>query len=711
MVIEKGSTMFKPKLLEIRSRGYSWNSFGQDLSAGIIVGVVAIPLAVALAIASGVSPDKGLITAVIAGFIISALGGSRVQIGGPTGAFIVIVYGILETHGFEGLIIATLMAGVFLVFLGVIRMGNLIQFIPYPVILGFTAGIALIIFSSQVNELLGLGLVHVPAEFLEKWHLILSNLGRINPWALVLSGASIGGILLLQGLDKRIPGALVVLVLGTLAVNIFSIPVETIGSRFGQISGAIPAPRIPPGILERISTLWLPALSIALLAGVESLLSAVVADGLTGEEHDSNTELIAQGIANIACALFGGIPATGAIARTATNIRSGAKSPLAGIIHAVFLLGVLLFLSPLASLIPLAVLAGILTLVAYNMSEVHTVAHLMKGPRSEGLVLVLTFGLTVIIDLTVAIPLGMLLAFLVFLRTMSKTTQVRIHRGEMREVPEEQDPHGFTTLIIPEDVDVVELEGPWFFGAVESYKTQLTLPSPPPRVRIIRMRLVSSIDTTGARNLAQLIGHAGDRGTRIILAGAQPGVIHSLESLGITKSLGDDLVPDLPRALERAQWYLGHRHAPLAEKLSRGGVHHGLRAQDPLEVIRQLCARLDLADDTRTDLMKALVEREELGYTAVGRGLAMPHPRWLVVHREEEEFLSLAYLEHPVDYQAPDGQEVTAVFLIVASSPQSYQRLLSRLVRKLRLQDFQDLLAARAGLEEWISALEEHHQD
>ena len=349
--------MDRPRLLEVLNQGYRPKTFFSDLAAGLIVGVVAIPLAVAFAIASGVTPDKGLLTAVIAGFLISTLGGSHVQIGGPTGAFIVIVYGILSKYGPEGLITATLMAGVFLLILGFSRMGSVIQFIPYPVLVGFTAGIALTILSSQVNDFLGLGLSHVPADFLGKWGLFLSHLDKINPWAVGLAVGTILVIVILNRVDKRIPAGLVALVAGTLVVLGFNLPVETIQQRFGTISGTIPLPKLPDLNLDHLRDLLMPAFSIAMLAGIESLLSAVVADGLTGKKHNSNQELVGQGFANVASALFGGIPATGAIARTATNIHSGGQTPVAGIIHALFLLLVLIFLSPLTGLIPMAVLA------------------------------------------------------------------------------------------------------------------------------------------------------------------------------------------------------------------------------------------------------------------------------------------------------------------------------------------------------------------
>lgn len=699
--------MDRPRLVEVLQKGYSLKTFWADLSAGLIVGVVAIPLAVAFAIASGVTPDKGLLTAVVAGFLISALGGSNVQIGGPTGAFIVIVYGILTKFGPEGLILATLMAGVFLLILGYAKLGTVIQFIPYPVIVGFTAGIALIILSSQINDFLGLGLSRVPADFLEKWELYLTHLGQTNPWALALSAGTIVVIVVINRIDRRVPAALVALVTGTLLVLFFRLPVETIGSRFGEISGSLPLPKLPEVSLSHLQQLLLPAFSIAMLAGIESLLSAVVADGQTGQKHNSNQELVGQGFANLASALFGGLPATGAIARTATNIKSGGQTPVAGIIHAVFLLFVLLFLSPLAGLIPLAVLAGILATVSYNMSEHTTFVELSKGPVADMFVLVATFLLTVLVDLTVAIPVGILVALLFFLRKASRSTQVTVHRGELRDAPEELDPFGLTKVTLPAGVEVFEVEGPFFFGAAERFKEALALDDESARVRVLRFRRVPSIDASGVRVLKDLLKAARVRGTHLVFASVSGDVRVSLEKTGFVAQLGaENFLPDLLGALDRALVLMGHGEPTLADRLRRGGAQR-VSAPDPAEAIRRSGARFPLAEPARTALVQSMVEREAMAGTALGRGLAFPHPRNPLAGHHDQEFVAVAYLDPPLAWNSPDGQPVKAVFFLAATSVQTHLKTLSALAKFSKEPEFQALVDRRAEATElaaWIEA-------
>jgi len=699
--------MDRPRLLEVLQKGYSLKTFGADLSAGLIVGVVAIPLAVAFAIASGVTPDKGLLTAVVAGFLISALGGSNVQIGGPTGAFIVIVYGILSKYGPEGLILATLMAGVFLLILGFAKLGTVIQFIPYPVIVGFTAGIALTILSSQINDFLGLGLTKVPADFLDKWALYLGHLGQTNLWALGLSVGTLGAIVVINRIDRRIPAALVVLVAGTLAVWAFQLPVETIGSRFGAISGTIPMPSLPNIGLDHLRELLLPAFSIAMLAGIESLLSAVVADAQTGGKHNSNQELIGQGVANVASALFGGIPATGAIARTATNIKSGGLTPVAGLIHAVFLLFVLLFLSPLAGLIPLAVLAGILATVSYNMSEHTTFVELSRGPRADMLVLVATFLLTVLVDLTVAIPVGILFALLFFLRKASQSTQVTSHRGELRDAPEELDPFGLTKVTLPEGVEVFEVEGPFFFGAAERFKEALAFDDQTPLVRVLRFRRVPSIDASGVRVLKDLLRDAKTRGISLVFASVSAEVRHALDTSGFAAQVGtENFLPDLLAALDRALVLMGRGEPSLADRLVRGGTQI-LEASDPVDAIRAASARFPLGEQARTALGRSMVEREAMAGTALGRGLAFPHPRNPLAGHHDQEFVAVAYLTRPLDWNAPDGLPVKAVFFLAAASVQTHLKTLSALAKFSKEPEFQALVdrqAPAADLARWIRA-------
>ena len=617
-----------------------------------------------------------------------------------------IVYGILTKFGPDGLILATLMAGVFLLILGYARLGTVIQFIPYPVIVGFTSGIALIILSSQVNDFLGLGLSKVPADFLDKWALFLSNLGHTNVWALSLAVGTIGIILVLNRLERRIPAALVALIAGTLLVAGFGWPVETIGSRFGPISGSLPMPHLPHVTGAHLRELLLPAFSIAMLAGIESLLSAVVADGLTGKKHNSNQELVGQGFANVASALFGGIPATGAIARTATNIKSGGQTPVSGLIHAVFLLFVLLFLSPLAGLIPLAVLAGILATVSYNMSEHHTVALLLKGPPGDVFVLVATFLLTVLVDLTVAIPVGILFALLFFLRKMSQASQVTVHRDELRDTPEELDPFGLTKMTLPPGVEVFEVEGPFFFGAAERFKEAMLMVEAAPKVRILRLRHVPSIDASGVMVLKDLLKNAQSKGTHLLFATVTPDVRKTLDKIGFTATLGEEnILPDILSALDRARVLMGHTEPTLADRLRRGGVLE-LSASDPLDAIRQASAHFPLSPHLRKHLVQSMVEREEMAGTAMGRGLAFPHPRNPVVGHHDQEFVALAYLKEPLDWGAADGQPVKAVFFLVASTVQSHLKTLASLAKASKEPSFQSMLDRRATLEELTLWLE-----
>jgi SulP family sulfate permease len=517
--------LFRPKLIDTL-KNYSREQFYKDSVAGIIVGVVALPLAIAFAIASGVSPEKGIFTAIIAGLIISALGGSRVQIGGPTGAFIVVVYGIVQQFGISGLIIATFIAGILLVIMGIAKLGNTIKYIPYPLIIGFTTGIAVIIFSSEVKDFLGLKMGSVPADFISKWIAYSQYLTSINPYAIVIGGFTLLVVLLWPKITHKVPGSLIAIIVTTFAVSFFNLPVETIGSRFGAIPSSLPKPVIPDVSFAMIQQLIRPAITIALLGSIESLLSAVVADGMTGGNHRSNTELIAQGIANISSSIFGGIPATGAIARTATNIKSGGRTPVAGIVHALTLLVIMLFVGKWAALIPMATLAGILIVVAWNMSELENFFSVWKGSKSDAAVLVTTFGLTVLVDLTVAIEIGMILAAFLFMRKMMQASFVQQAVYVNDQIPDEL----FDQQDIPKGVDVFEIHGPLFFGAAYKFKDAMKLLAKPAGVLIIRMRNVPIIDATGIRVLCEVHAASRKQGTKLILA-----EVNSLQVLGELK--------------------------------------------------------------------------------------------------------------------------------------------------------------------------------
>lgn len=544
--------MFVPKLFSTL-RDYSRAQFGKDLVSGIIVGIVALPLAIAFGIASGVSPEKGLVTAIIAGFIISAFGGSRVQIGGPTGAFIVIVYGIVQKFGVDGLIVATFIAGLMLIVMGLARLGSVIKFIPHPLIVGFTSGVALIIFSSQLKDFLGLKMGAVPADFSEKWVAYFHHIGSVNFYSLAIAAGTIAVAFLFPKITHRIPGSLVAILLATIAVQFLQLPVETIGSRFGAIPSSFPSPQIPHLDFSKVKELVQPAFTIALLGGIESLLSAVVADGMIGGNHRSNMELVAQGGANIFSSVFGGIPATGAIARTATNVKNGGRTPVAGMVHALTLLLIMLFVGKWASLIPLSCLAGILVVVAFNMSEYKSFFAMLKGPRSDVAILLTTFFLTVFLDLTVAIEIGMVLSAFLFMHRMARISKVDILSQE-RERNEKDDPMAISRFEVPKGVEVFEITGPMFFGAAYKFKESLRVIKEPPRVLIIRMRQVPVIDATGLHALEEVFRFSEKNKTQFIISGIQPEVLEEFRKTGLLKTFGEEnVLSDIEKALARAK--------------------------------------------------------------------------------------------------------------------------------------------------------------
>jgi SulP family sulfate permease len=542
-------------------RGYTRAQLLSDVSAGVIVGIVALPLAIAFAIASGVGPERGLYTAILGGFLISLLGGSRVQIGGPTGAFVVIVFTIVQQHGLAGLTVATIMAGVILIALGLAGLGGAIKFIPYPVTIGFTAGIALIIFSGQVTDLLGMRVRAGSVEFLGQWGAIARGAGAVNPAAAAVAALSLAIIALWPRVGRRIPGAFVALLVTTLVVRWLHWPVETIATRFGVIDAGLPRPTLPAVSLPAIRALLGPAFTIALLGAVESLLSAVVADGMIGGRHRSNMELVAQGAANLVTPLFGGIPVTGAIARTATNVRNGGRTPVAGMVHAVTLLLITVFFGRWAGLIPLPTLAAILVVVAYHMSEWRTFAAELRGaPRSDVAVLLTTFGLTVLVNLTVAIEAGMVLAAFLFMRRMAEVTNVSALTRELGEGADDYDTdlNAVRRRAVPEGVQVYEINGPFFFGAAEMFKSRLNTVSGRPRVLILRMRHVPAIDSTGLHALRDLVRRGGREGTLVILSDVHAQPIIALERSGLFDEVGEaNVLGNVDDALNRAREHLG----------------------------------------------------------------------------------------------------------------------------------------------------------
>ena len=559
--------VFRPKLFSTL-RSYSKEKFLQDLLAGWIVAVVAIPLAIAFGISSGVGPTEGLVTAIIAGFIISAFGGSKVQIGGPTGAFIVIIYGIIQQHGLTGLLIATIMAGILLIFMGLFKLGNVIKFVPYPVIIGFTAGIAVTIFTTQMNDLFGMGIEDAPADFISKWICYFEHLRDINWWAFAVGIASLLIIIFSTKINKKIPGSLVAIVLMTLVVWLLRKfggvnSIVTIGDLYTLPSG-MPAPQLPALELEEgqtliqlVQDLFPSAFTIAMLGAIESLLSAMVADGVIGDKHNSNTELIAQGLANVVTPFFGGIPATGAIARTMANINNGGRTPVAGIVHAAMLLLVLICFGPLVGMIPMACLAGVLLVVSYNMAGIRSVVSLAKAPKSDFIVMIVTFVLTVIFDLTIAIEIGLLLAVILFLKRTNEATVIRSFSDEIDPTLQNDIRlHGndLEKLHIPAQTEVFEIDGPYFFGIANKFDELSQRIGEDQKVRILRMRKVSFIDSTGIHNLEQLYLRSQRCGMTLVLSGVNDRVFQTLDKAGLVQLIGGENIRDhINGALARAE--------------------------------------------------------------------------------------------------------------------------------------------------------------
>lgn len=549
---------FAPRLVS-ELRHYNKEKLAADLMAGLIVGIVALPLAIAFGIASGVSPSQGILTAIIGGFIVSALGGSRVQIGGPTGAFIVIIYGIVSNPnlGLPGLMLATMLAGAFLILLGVCRLGTIIKFIPYPIVVGFTSGIAVTIFTTQIKDLFGLQTEKLPGDFLSKWGIYFQHFDTLD-WVTTAVGIlSIVIIALTPKVSKKIPGSLVAIILMTVGVYFLNahtnFHVTTIGDQFGEIKASIPSLQVPNLSWENVKGLFPTAMVIAVLGAIESLLSATVADGVCGDHHNSNQELIGQGVANICTPLFGGIPCTGAIARTMTNINNGGRTPVAGIVHAIVLLVIFLVLMPLAAYIPMSCLAGVLVIVSYNMSGWRTFMQLLKNPKSDVIVLLITFFLTVVFDLTIAIEVGLLIACLLFMKRMAESTQIKVIADEIDPNDETDAEVHEEHLIIPKGVEVYEINGPYFFGIANKFEELMAAMENHPKVRVIRMRRVPFIDSTGIHNLQNLCEMSHREGTHIVLSGVTPNVYSVLEHNGFCKLLGKDhICPNINVALDRA---------------------------------------------------------------------------------------------------------------------------------------------------------------
>ncbi len=540
----------KPKIITVFEEGYTSRLFFKDLTAGILVGIVSLPASIAFAIASGVRPEQGLYTAIVAGFTIALLGGSRVQVSGPTGAFVILIYSIIQQYGYDGLVAATFLAGILLVIMGIARLGLAIQYIPYPVTIGFTSGLALVLATSQLKDFFGFSITKLPTDFIYRWKLYFQYIDTVNFYALFISALSIAIILFWPRITKHIPGALVAIVVSTFLVQGLHLPIETIGTRFGEIPNKLPIPQFPLLSVERIIQLLSPAIAIALLSGIESLLSAVVADGMTGKKHRSDAELMAQGCGNIVSSLFLGIPATGAIARTATNIKNGGQTPVASMIHAITLFFILLFFGKWVAFIPMATLASILILVAYNMSEWRHFIHLMSSPKNDIAVLLTTFLLTVFVDLTTAIEVGIILAVFLFINNLVKTSKAKFIRQEEED---KEDPMSISLREVPKDIEVFEISGPFFFAATEKFKEALTRINHVPKILILRLRNVPTIDASGIRVLEDMLAKAKREGTLLFLSGVQPYLLQILKKAHYVEKLGEKhIFKDIDEALKAA---------------------------------------------------------------------------------------------------------------------------------------------------------------
>lgn len=551
--------MFIPKLFKIVPT-ITKKQLINDIIAGILVGIVALPLGIAFGIASGVTPAQGLITAVIGGFLVSLLGGSHVQIGGPTGAFIVILYGIVAQFGIDGLMVATFMAGIILVLMGLSKFGSLIKFIPYPVVVGFTSGIAVVIFSTQIKDLFGLTIENVPGDFVSKWVSYFQNFTTLNWQATLIGFVSLLIIIIWPKINRKIPGSIIAIIIATVLVVVLKMDVPTIKSEFGSIPSTLPKPQMPHITFKLIKAMFPPAFSIAILAAIEALLSAVVADGMIGEKHDSNQELVGQGIANMVSPLFGGIPVTGAIARTATNVKNGGRTPIAGIVHAIVLLLIMLVLGRWAKFIPMPTLAAILIMVAYNMSEHHIFRQLLKSPKSDMIVLFATFLLTVFLDLTVAIGVGMVLAMFLFMRRMEAVSNVDFISSSNEDKSDEDDPDSIKMKDVPKGVEVYEVAGPFFFGAATKFQDSIKMLQDPPKIRIIRMRSVPVIDATGLNSLRNLYLDSKKAGITLLLSGVNPQPLKALKNYGLYEQVGDkNIHQHIDSTLERAREILAER--------------------------------------------------------------------------------------------------------------------------------------------------------
>ncbi|EOU1840378.1 sulfate permease [Clostridium perfringens] len=547
--------MYKPKLISLlddKESGFSKEQFLKDLIAGIIVAIIALPLSIALGISSGVSPEKGLITAIIAGFIISLLGGSRVQIGGPTGAFVVIVFGIIQNHGVDGLIIATFMAGIILVLFGLLRFGSLIKYIPYPITVGFTSGIAITLLSTQVKDFLGLSITKTPSEFIPKWEAYISHMNTTNLYTLAIGLLALIILIFWPKINKKIPGSLIALIVTTLVVFIFNLPVATIGSQFGKISSNIPIPHIPNLNLNTLKALIGPAFTIALLGGIESLLSAVVSDGMIGDKHNSNAELIAQGLANMGSSLFGGIPATGAIARTAANVKNGGRTPISGMVHSITLLLIMLVFMPLAKFIPLTTLSAILIIVSYNMSEWRTFKAILKAPKSDIAILLITFFLTVLFDLVIAIGIGMIVSMCLFMRRVATSIEV----NELNESDcsyKSNIDTDMENLKVGENVLVYDIRGHLFFGAVDTFMNTMKEINDDAKVLVLRMRHTKTLDVTGYKQIKNIALSCKSRNMTLIISELQEQPKKVMRLMGFIDTLGEDhFAANFDEALEKA---------------------------------------------------------------------------------------------------------------------------------------------------------------
>lgn len=710
--IFKKFSLFQPQFFSFLKK-YNKKDFSKDLYAGIMVGLISIPLVMAFAIAAGLTPKEGLVTSVIAGAMVSFLGGCRIQISGVTGATVVIVAGVVHQHGKIGLLIATIMAGIILVIIGLARLGSVLKFIPYPLMVGFTLGIALIIFSLQIENFLGLNLKNLPPEFFPKWKAYFMALSSYKPVALLVGFGSLITFILFKKFLKKIPGVLLTVIVATLISCLLKLEAHYEIKTLGSISTTIPWLTVPAFSLNIVRDLVQPAFIIALLVGMESLMSATVSDSITGDKHHSNTELMAQGFANIVTPLFGGMPSSGNLARTSASIQYGAKTPIAGIIYSLFMLLFFLFLGQFVKYIPMPTIAALLILISYEMADFKSFKSVLKSPREDVAVMLLALFLTVMVDLIVAIEVGMILAVFLFMRRMAISSNVSMLSKDFREQEVKTDPLSIQTREIPEGVGVFEINGPLFFGAADKFKEGVLNVDKAPRVRIIRMRNVPVIDSTGIRLLKDVYEDCVKHHSVLILSEIHPDPLAALKQDGLFDLIKEEnFIDNIDSALSKAQDILGIKKIRLAQRLKKGGIYYNLEGEDILEAIQKTIEMIpEIPHVSKKEILATVISREEIVPTALGNGVILPHSRNPMISCVEDEIVALVFLEKPLDYETPDRKPVHSIFLTLASNAKTHLGMLSRISNLCSQAEFLELLEKRVERKEILDWIERQEQD